>query len=99
VTAAMPELQVRLGSLTLPNPVLVAAGTFGYGVEFARAVRLERLGGLITKTLTKRPRHGNPPPRLVASSTFTPSVSGAGSLEASNSRPVPSGQGNRMLGI
>lgn len=61
----MPDVRVTLGSLTLPNPVLVAAGTFGYGLEFARAVPLERLGGLITKTLTRHPRLGSPPPRLV----------------------------------
>ena len=61
----MADLHVSLGGLRLKNPVLAAAGTFGYGVEFARAVRLERLGGLITKTLTRRPREGNPPPRLV----------------------------------
>lgn len=61
----MADLQAALGSLTLKNPVLAAAGTFGYGVEFARAVKLERLGGLITKTLTRLPREGNPPPRLV----------------------------------
>ena len=61
----MTNLTVTLGTLTLKNPVLAAAGTFGYGVEFARAVKLERLGGLITKTLTRQPREGNPPPRLV----------------------------------
>lgn len=61
----MADLRVQLGPLALPNPVLVAAGTFGYGVEFAKAVRLDRLGGLITKTLTRQPREGNPPPRLV----------------------------------
>lgn len=60
-----PELRVHLGSLTLKNPVLVAAGTFGYGLEFARAVQLDRLGALITKTLTRAPREGHPPPRLV----------------------------------
>ena len=61
----MTNLHATLGTLTLKNPVLAAAGTFGYGVEFARAVKLERLGGLITKTLTRQPREGNPPPRLV----------------------------------
>src|SRR3989338_6172051 len=61
----MVNLQMRIGSLTLANPVLVAAGTFGYGLEFARAVRLDRLGALVTKTLTRSPREGNPPPRLV----------------------------------
>ena len=61
----MADLQVQIGSVTFANPVLAAAGTFGYGLEFARAVRLERLGALITKTLTRQPRDGNPPPRLV----------------------------------
>ena len=61
----MADLRVRLGSLTLHNPVLVAAGTFGYGIEFANAVKLSRLGAVITKTLTRHPRDGNPPPRLV----------------------------------
>ena len=61
----MPDLSVRLGALTLRNPVLAAAGTFGYGIEFAGAVPLNRLGGLVTKTLTRHPREGNPPPRLV----------------------------------
>ncbi len=58
-------LEVQLGALRLANPVLVAAGTFGYGVEFRRAVRLDQLGAIVTKTLTLQPRHGNPPPRLV----------------------------------
>ena len=60
----MVNLRVSLGSLTLRNPVLVAAGTFGYGIEFARAVRLNRLGAIVTKTLTRQPRTGHPPPRL-----------------------------------
>jgi len=61
----MPDLRVTIGSLTLKNPVLVAAGTFGYGLEFAQSVPLDRLGALVTKTLTRQPREGNPPPRLV----------------------------------
>ena len=64
----MPDVRVTIGALTLANPVLAAAGTFGYGVEFASAVRLERLGAVITKTLTRLPREGNPPPRLVETS-------------------------------
>ena len=59
------DLRVSLGSITLNTPVLVAAGTFGYGLEFANVVPLNRLGALITKTLTRQPRAGNPPPRLV----------------------------------
>jgi dihydroorotate dehydrogenase (NAD+) catalytic subunit len=60
----MSDLRVTLGSLTLANPVLAAAGTFGYGLEFARAVRLDHLGAVITKTLTRHPREGHLPPRL-----------------------------------
>jgi len=61
----MPDLSTSLGSLTLKNPVLVAAGTFGYGLEFAEFFDLNKLGGVITKTLTLKPRDGNPAPRVV----------------------------------
>ena len=61
----MPELQAKIGGLTLRSPVLAAAGTFGYGTEFEQAVRLDRLGAIITKTVTRLPRDGNPPPRLI----------------------------------
>jgi len=61
----MVDLAVSLGALRLANPVLVAAGTFGYGVEFRRHVQLDQLGGIVTKTLTLKARQGNPPPRLV----------------------------------
>jgi dihydroorotate dehydrogenase (NAD+) catalytic subunit len=59
------DLSVTLGRLTLPNPVLVASGTFGYAREMAGSVDLARLGGIIPKTVTRRPRLGNPPPRTV----------------------------------
>lgn len=61
----MTDLSVRLGPLALKNPVLVAAGTFGYGLEFQDFFDLSQLGGLITKTLTLEPRAGNPAPRVV----------------------------------
>lgn len=61
----MPDLRVAIGRLILANPVLVAAGTFGYGVEYLRVMPLERLGALVTKTLTRHPRSGNAPPRLI----------------------------------
>ena len=57
------DLRVKLGRLALQNPVLVASGTFGYVREMASFVRLERLGGVIPKTVTFRPRAGNPTPR------------------------------------
>jgi dihydroorotate dehydrogenase (NAD+) catalytic subunit len=59
------DLRVTLGRLVLNNPVLVASGTFGYVREMAPFVRLERLGGVIPKTVTFRPRAGNPTPRTV----------------------------------
>src|SRR6516165_3379891 len=59
------DLSVTLGRLTLPNPVLVASGTFGYAREMAGSVDLARLGGIIPKTVTRRPRLGNPPPRTI----------------------------------
>lgn len=60
-----PDLSVTLGALRLKNPVLAAAGTFGYGLEFSGTVNLQALGGIITKTLTRLPREGHCPPRLV----------------------------------
>jgi dihydroorotate dehydrogenase (NAD+) catalytic subunit len=59
------DLRVELGRLTLKNPVMVASGTFGYIREMAGMVRLDRLGGVIPKTVTFRARAGNPTPRTV----------------------------------
>jgi len=61
--SASPDLQVKLGPLTLKNPVLTASGTFGYGTEFLPFMDLGRLGGICVKGLSLRPRRGNPPPR------------------------------------
>lgn len=59
------SLVVQLGRLQLPNPILVASGTFGYAREMAHLVNLQRLGGILPKTITKQPRPGNPPLRTV----------------------------------
>jgi dihydroorotate dehydrogenase (NAD+) catalytic subunit len=59
-----PDLRVTLGPLQLANPVLTASGTFGYGLEFADFVDLSRLGGIVVKGISLKPRPGNPPPRL-----------------------------------
>jgi dihydroorotate dehydrogenase (NAD+) catalytic subunit len=61
---AEPDLRVKLGALELDNPILTASGTFGYGLEFAHLVRLDRLGGIVTKGLSPQPIKGNPPPRV-----------------------------------
>jgi len=59
------DLRVKLGRLELKNPILTASGTFGYVREMAGFVRLDRLGGVVPKTVTHRPRAGNPIPRTV----------------------------------
>jgi dihydroorotate dehydrogenase (NAD+) catalytic subunit len=61
----LPDLAVQLGRLRLPNPVLVASGTFGYAREMAGLVDLSRLGGILPKTITKQPRKGNAPWRTI----------------------------------
>jgi len=61
---SVPELAVRLGPLELPNPILTASGTFGYGLEFSHLAALDRLGGIVTKGLSLQPLPGNPPPRV-----------------------------------
>ncbi len=60
-----PSLAVSLGRLRLPNPILVASGTFGYGQEMTGFVDLARLGGIVPKTITPQPRKGNVPWRTV----------------------------------
>jgi dihydroorotate dehydrogenase (NAD+) catalytic subunit len=60
-----PALGVRIGSLELRNPVLVASGIIGYGAEYERLVDLGAIGGIVTKTVTRHARAGNPPPRVV----------------------------------
>lgn len=59
------DLSTTLGRLTLGNPILVASGTFGYARESAGFVELARLGGIVPKTVTRLPRAGNRPPRIV----------------------------------
>ena len=60
-----PDLSVRIGGLVMPNPVMTASGTFGYGPEFARLVDLNRLGAIVVKGISLKPVQGNPTPRLV----------------------------------
>jgi dihydroorotate dehydrogenase (NAD+) catalytic subunit len=64
-----PDLTTDLGFLRLRNPVLAASGTFGYGLEFAPFVNLNKLGGIVVKGLYFEPRPGNPPPRLAESAS------------------------------
>ena len=60
----MADLSVNIGKLSMKNPVMTASGTFGYGLEFADFVDLERIGGIIVKGTTLHHREGNPYPRM-----------------------------------
>ncbi|HET7750328.1 MAG TPA: dihydroorotate dehydrogenase, partial [Terriglobales bacterium] len=55
---------VSFAGLQLRNPVLAASGTFGYGIEFEDIVALDKIGGFVTKGLSREPMAGNPAPRL-----------------------------------
>ena len=60
----MPSLKVDVGLLALQNPVMPAAGTFGYGEEYASLIDLNTLGAIVTKGISLEPQQGNPPPRI-----------------------------------
>ncbi|HET9532419.1 MAG TPA: dihydroorotate dehydrogenase [Blastocatellia bacterium] len=59
------RLEVEIAGIRFKNPVLGASGTFGYGLEMAELIDLNRLGGFATKGLSARPLAGNPPSRIV----------------------------------
>jgi dihydroorotate dehydrogenase (NAD+) catalytic subunit len=63
--SAAVDLAVEVGRLRLPNPIVVASGTFGYAREMAGLVDLSRLGGIVPKTITREPRIGNKPWRTI----------------------------------
>ncbi|HEV3415498.1 MAG TPA: dihydroorotate dehydrogenase [Pirellulales bacterium] len=66
-TTSVVDLRVQLGRLRLPNPIMVASGTFGYAREMAGLVDLKRLGAIVPKTITREPRAGNSPWRTIES--------------------------------
>ncbi len=59
------NMSVKIGTLKLKNPVMTASGTFGYGGEYADYVDLNKLGAIVVKGLSLKPRAGNPPPRIM----------------------------------
>jgi dihydroorotate dehydrogenase (NAD+) catalytic subunit len=58
-------MRVRFAGIELRNPIIAASGTFGYGIEFEDIVSLDRIGGFVTKGLSREPMDGNPAPRLI----------------------------------
>lgn len=60
-----PRLEVEVGGIRMKNPVMTASGTFGYGEEFSPFIDLNKLGAIVLKGITLKPKRGNPPPRII----------------------------------
>jgi len=60
-----PDMKVRFCGIELRNPVIAASGTFAYGIEFEDIVSLDRIGGFVTKGLSREPMAGNQAPRII----------------------------------
>jgi len=63
-TAKKPNMAVEIAGIKLRNPVMPASGTFGYGEEYAPFLDLEKIGAIVTKGLSLKPKAGNPTPRI-----------------------------------
>ncbi|TAL22839.1 MAG: dihydroorotate dehydrogenase [Nitrospirae bacterium] len=62
------NLTINIGKLKLKNPVMTASGTFGYGEEYSEFVDLNKLGAIVVKGISIKPKEGNPPPRICETS-------------------------------
>lgn len=60
-----PRLGVEVGKIKMKNPVMTSSGTFGYGEEFSPFIDLDKLGAMVLKGITLKPKMGNPPPRII----------------------------------
>lgn len=60
-----PNLEVEIDGIKLKNPVMTASGTFGYGEEFSPFIDLDKLGAMVLKGITLKPKMGNPPSRII----------------------------------
>ena len=58
-----PDLKVTIAGVVFANPIMTASGCCGYGEELAKVFSLSKLGALVTKSITLKPRLGHPPPR------------------------------------
>ena len=61
----MADLGTKIGTVDFENPIFVASGTYGYGTEVSELADINDLGAIVTKSITRYPREGNPPPRIV----------------------------------
>jgi dihydroorotate dehydrogenase (NAD+) catalytic subunit len=64
-SAKGPDMRVTVAGVEFRSPVIAASGTFGYGVEFEDIISLDRIGGFVTKGLSREPMAGNPTPRII----------------------------------
>ncbi len=62
------NLSVNIGKLKLKNPVMTASGTFGYGEEYSEFVDINKLGAIVLKGISLKPKEGNPSPRICETS-------------------------------
>src|SRR5210317_2100 len=60
----MADIKVKIGTLELKNPLMVASGTFGYGEEMNSVIDVNKFGAIVTKSVTYEKRDGNQPPRI-----------------------------------
>ncbi len=65
----LSDLTCKIGSVEFKNPIFTASGTFGYGIDLPEFVDVRKLGAIVTKSITQKPRAGNPPPRIVETSS------------------------------
>jgi len=65
----LPDLHLKIGSVDFENTIFVASGTYGYGTEVSELADITGLGAIVTKSITRYPREGNPPPRIVETSS------------------------------
>ena len=63
-----PDMRATVAGVEFASPVIAASGTFGYGLEFEDIVSLARIGGFVTKGLSREPMAGNPAPRIIETS-------------------------------
>ena len=59
------SLDIDIAGIKMKNPVVTASGTFGYGLEYSQVIDISFFGAIVTKTITLKPRIGNPQPRIV----------------------------------
>lgn len=60
----MAEIAVNIAGIKMKSPVMVASGTFGSGQDYVDFITLDEIGAIVTKSVTLKPREGNPPPRI-----------------------------------